>query len=59
VTVIGYPAVYTNFRNVNENDIWMLDFYFPERNKSVIFPPIELPTSVSQKQSNKKISTKN
>ena len=50
VTVIGFPAIFTNFRNATKEDAWILDFYFPERNRSVIFPPISVPTFPSQPQ---------
>jgi len=48
ITVTGYPAVYTNFRNIQKDDVWILDFYFPERNRGVFFPPVELPTPPKQ-----------
>jgi len=43
VTVIGYPAVYANFRNLEgEKDEWILDFYYPGW-RPVIVPGKKMP----------------
>ncbi len=42
VTVTGYPAQYTNFRNATKDDVWMLEFYrqsFGNENMAIFANP--------------------
>jgi hypothetical protein len=44
VTVTGYPAQYTNFRNATREDLWMLEFYrqtFGNENMAIFANPDE------------------